>query len=109
MSVEEIEKLVLPADYPLIHFGQVVVDAHLAKKFVDGHHLALKDCDMIREPEFRYKDFVLEMREEYKGAYNVYKAVSGGKHFLGVAFYNHKYKKLVADKVLSRGEELENI
>jgi len=109
MSVEEIERLVLPADFPLTHFGQVVVDAHTAKKFVDGHHLPLSQCDMLREPEFRYKDFVLEMREEYKGAYNVYKATSSGKHFLGVAFYNKMYKKLVADKVLSRGEELENI
>lgn len=109
MSVEEIEKLVLPADYPLVYFGQVVVDAPTAKKFVDGHHLALKQCDMLREPAYRYKDFVLDMRDEYKGAYNVYKKTESGKHFLGVAFYNHTYKKLVADKVLSRGEELENI
>ncbi len=109
MSAEEIEKIMLPADFPLIHFGQVVCEADVAKKFVDGHHLPLSHCEMIREPEFRYKDFVLDMREEYKGAYNVYKRTDVGNLFLGVAFYNHKYKKLVADKVLSRGEIVENI
>ena len=29
-----------------------------------------------------------------------------GRRFLGVAFYNHQYKKLVADKVFLRSEEL---
>lgn len=112
MTADDIEKLVLPADYPLIHFGQAVVDSQTAKKFVDGHHLPLDKCQIIREPEFKEKDFVLDMREEYKGAYNIYKAVPGvpgGKHFLGVAFYSKTYKKLVADKVLSRGEDIGNI
>ena len=33
-------------------------------------------------------------------------ALPGGRLFLGVAFYNHQYKKLVADKVFLRSEEL---
>ncbi len=109
MNAADIEKIMLTADFPLVHFGQVVCDADVAKKFVDGHHLPLSQCEVIREPEFRHKDFVLDMREEYRGAYNVYKRTEVGNLFLGVAFYSHKYKKLVADKVLSRGEIVEDI
>ena len=104
MSPEEIEKHMKSADFPLIHFGKVVCDAAIAKKFVDGHHLPLNECEKLKEPEFKDKDFVLDMREDYKGAYNVYKGTEAGNLFLGVAFYSRKYKKLVADKVLSRGE-----
>lgn len=104
MSPEEIEKHMKSADFPLIHFGKVVCDAAMAKKFVDGHHLPLSGCEKLKEPEFKDKDFVLDMREDYKGAYNVYKGTEEGNLFLGVAFYSRKYKKLVADKVLSRGE-----
>ena len=60
--------------------------------------------DIISEPEFKNKDFVMEIRPEYRRAYNIYKKSNDGEVFLGVAFYNTKYKKLVADKVFARGD-----
>ncbi len=104
MNSEEIEKLLLPVDFPLTHFGKVVVDKETGKKFVDGYHLPLDKCDIISEPEFKNKDFVMEIRPEYRRAYNIYKKSHDGEVFLGVAFYNTKYKKLVADKVFARGD-----
>ena len=62
MSPEEIEKHMKSADFPLIHFGKVVCDAAMAKKFVDGHHLPLHACEKLKEPEFNDNDFVLDMR-----------------------------------------------
>lgn len=109
MSEEEIRSLILPADFPLIHFGQVLVDAHTAKNFIDGHHLPLSKCDVIREPEFRNREPEIAIRPEYRRAYNVYKKSTSGSLFLGVAFYSDRYKKLVADKVLSRGDSIGNI
>lgn len=109
MTAEEVKELMLPADYPLIYFGQVTVDTDTARKFINGHHLPLSQCELLKEPEFKAKDSILPIRPEYREAYNVYQRTAGGKVFLGVAFYNHKYKKLVADKVLLRGENLENI
>ena len=46
----------------------------------------------------------LPMRDEYAAAYNVYQRSRQGKIFLGVAFFDKKYKKFAADKVLSRGD-----
>ena len=39
------------------------------------------------------------MRDEFRRAYNVFGEIEGEEVFLGVAFYNGQYKKLVADKV----------
>ncbi len=109
MNLEEIQKIMLPTDFPLVHFGQVSVDTATAKKFIDGHHLSLDLCKIEREPEFKDTEPKIDIRPEYKKAYNVYQRGKAGNVFIGVAFYNEKYKKLVADKVLSRGENIENI
>lgn len=109
MPIHEIESLMMEADYPLVHFGKVMVDRATAKKFVDGFHLPLNKCRIISEPEFKEKDSVLEIKPEYKRAYNIYGDLSGKIVFLGVAFYNFKYKKLVADKVFARGDKIDNI
>ncbi len=105
MPVEEIEQLVKPADYPLTHFGKAVLTPEMGKRFVDGWHIALKECEIVREPEFKTAEPYFPIRDEYRRAYSMYQ----GDTFLGVAFYNNKYKKLVADKVLYRGQDDENI
>lgn len=99
MSSEEINAIMKNADYPLIHFGKVVTDRQSGLKFADGFHLPLASCRLIRRPEFEKKDFVLDIRPEYRRAYNVYMEENGFEIFLGVAFYSDKYRKLVADKV----------
>ena len=47
--------------------------------------------------------------EPWNGIWDQYEKnpeMPDGRRFLGVAFYNHQYKKLVADKVFLRSEEL---
>ncbi len=143
-GLAEIEKLTLPMDYPLTHFGQAIMDEETARRFINGWHISMRECEITRQPEFgengmqgliggkspvggapRVGETIrgasskqeppedIEIREDYRHAYNMYvkKArpagttdsdadTTGDLIFLGVAFYNKKYKKLVADKVL---------
>ena len=102
------DAVLLPQDYPLIHFGKAVVGPELGRKFVDGWHIALKDCRIEARPEYEKKEPEMPIREEYRRAWNLYQEIENEDgetvlEFLGVAFYNFKYKKLVADKVFYRG------
>ncbi len=124
-----INALLVGPDYPLTHFGKVVVSYETGRKFCDGWHLSLRDAKVTREPEFAGGGGELDMRPEYREAYNVYMRVAAADNaalaaseavaenraskeasvnqeqeiFLGVAFYNHRYKKLVADKIFYKG------
>ena len=109
MSPEEALSLMLPVDFPLVHFGKVTVNAALSRNFADGKHLAMDKCRIEKEPEFSGVSSSLKIKPEYKRAYNVYTQSETGSLFLGVAFYSDKYRKLVADKVFVRGEDIENI
>ena len=108
-NLARIEKLILPIDYPLVHFGKAVMSAEQAHKFIDGWHVPLSECVITERPEFESADFPLEIRPEYRAAYNMYRRAGGTQNaapeFIGVAFYSPKYKKLVADKVFARNDE----
>ena len=105
-----IDQVLLPVDEPLIHFGRAVMTPELGKKFVDGWHIALRDCRIEAYPEYGDKNAEMEIRDEYRRAWNLYQQAEdedgtlGELQFLGVAFYDRKYKKLVADKVFFRGQ-----
>ena len=128
-GLAEIEKLALPIDFPLVHFGQAIMDEETARRFINGWHISMPECEITRQPEFaeagegcglccegtlrgagskQEEPEDIRIREDYRHAYNMYvkKAGASGSNiagdliFLGVAFYNKKYKKLVADKVL---------
>lgn len=106
-----IAQILLPPDYPLTHFGRVVLPPELGKKFVDGWHISLRDCRIERKPEFSEREPEIPIRDEYRRAWCLYQedrqgeSREGGPIFLGVAFYDLKYKKLVADKVFFRGQD----
>ncbi len=108
-NLARIEKLILPIDYPLVHFGKAVMSEEQAHKFIDGWHVPLSECEITERPEFESADFPLEIRPEYRAAYNMYRRAGGTQNaapeFIGVAFYSPKYKKLVADKVFARNDE----
>lgn len=99
----EIEQYLLEPDFPLVHFGTALVNEERGNWFINGGHLRMSEVKIIREPE--HKDSAdLNIREEYKKAYNIYTESSCDSDpekgtFLGVAFYNDQYKKLVADKI----------
>ena len=98
-SMEEIETRLQPTFEPLVHFGKVVTDQITAVQFASGWHLPLQKCEIVRRPAYEDGSFCLPMREEYKKAYNVFGQINGEEVFIGVAFYDEKYKKLLADKV----------
>ncbi len=120
---ELVNSLVLPADYPLTSFGRAEIKtAERSKWFVNGGHIRLAETDVTRRPKYKDEKPPFEIRREYKDAYCMYGRLTGtdekGKSccaydrdacadldFLGVAFYNYDYKKLVADKVFRRTDE----
>ena len=109
IGLAEIAKLVQPMDLPLTHFGTALLEPQIARKFTDGWHIALRECEIEENPQYRYQEPEFEIRPAYRGAYKMYEknpAMPDGRRFLGVAFYHHQYKKLVADKVFLRSEEL---
>ena len=105
VTVEELtegnpEEYLLEPDFPLVHFGRAFVNEERGKWFANGGHLRMSDVKIVKDP--LYKDAAgLNVREEYKTAYNIYldRADRTSGIFLGVAFYNEQYKKLVADKI----------
>ena len=105
---EVFEKYVVDVDFPLIHFGTVLLTPELGGKFIDGWHISYKECIVEEEPEYRYKEPEFRIRPEYKRAYRMYAEdpqAPEGRTFLGIAFHSDKYRKLVADKVFARSEK----
>ena len=109
VTIEELtdgnpEQYLLETDFPLVHFGKAIVNKERGKWFVNGGHLGMSDVEITKEPEFKNAKTGLNIRDEYKNAYNVYLEpecpfVGDSNGFLGVAFYNEEYKKLVSDKI----------
>ncbi|MGC2872632.1 tRNA pseudouridine(55) synthase TruB [Ihubacter sp. mB4P-1] len=99
MEMHEIEKLLVPSWYPLCAFGRIVCGEEAGLRFASGWHLPLNQCRIERKPLYEESNFVLPMREEFRHAYCVFCEINGREEFLGVAFYNYQYRKLVADKV----------
>ena len=101
-AVEDIEKLLYPADYPLVHFGQGMVDRHGAKWFVNGGWLELRRVDIEKRPEFEKKDreSKIPVKDIYRRMYNIYEREN--RNFLGTAYYDEEKKMLVPDKIFQR-------
>ena len=104
LSENGAEAYLLEPDFPLVHFGNAFVNADRGKWFVNGGHLRMSDVEIIKEPVHKNSGDGINIRKEYKMAYNIYldpkyNALGNHNGFLGVAFYNEDYKKLVADKI----------
>jgi len=96
----KLERYILEPDFPLVHFGRGYVNNERGKWFVNGGHLRMSEVRIEKEPEYKDASNNQDIREEYKMAYNIYLDQDDSSSvFLGVAFYNNKYKKLVADKI----------
>lgn len=112
---------VFSLDFPLTNFGEVICSKEVACKFIDGWHLSYNEVNIVKEPSYEMivdKELLrdanpsslsnhhgsypgLKVHPEYKKGYKVYDT---DHIFLGVAFHNDTYKKLVADKVLVRND-----
>jgi tRNA pseudouridine55 synthase len=105
---EDLTRYILPTDFPLVHFGEFLIREDRAVWFITGGHISFQEGELLREPEYKDKEPPFPIREEYRKAYRMMTMKEGRKKFLGVAFYNEKYKKLVADKIFLRGLEDED-
>jgi len=99
MDEDRLKAHLIETDKPLHNFGKVVVKEDVAEKFIMGWKLPLYLCDVQQAPKYEKEDYYLPIREEFRRSYNVYGMLDGKETFLGVAFYDDKYNKLVADKV----------
>ena len=109
---EVFEKYVKGIDYPLDRFGEAVMTAETGRRFIDGWHVAYRECISVTEPDWEdesgRKPDGEPGREPERRLYRMYAqdpASPGGKAFIGVAYHSDKYKKLVADKVFARSDE----
>lgn len=100
MNPEDVRKLVLAPDFPLMHFGRVVLTPKQSIDFCNGHHISMQDVTVEKAPVYKEREPHIPVREEFRNAYNMYGTMDGQENiFLGVAFFSTQYKKLVADKV----------
>lgn len=101
------EKYVLGIDFPLKRFGEAVMTPETGRRFIDGWHIAYRECLSVTEPEQGSEPDDDSRRESDRRLYRMYAqdpAAPGGKAFIGVAYHSDKYKKLVADKVFARSD-----
>ncbi len=104
MNREDAEGLLLPPDYPLVHFGKASLDKAAALRFCNGGRIIAKEAQIQREPTYRDTEPPIPVRSQYRSAYNLYFSENGRELFLGVAFYDDRCGEFVADKVLQRVE-----
>lgn len=104
--------LLYTPDYPLEFFGKAVIrTAERSRWFINGGHIRFSETKLEKEPVYKHSDAPFEIRAEYRDAYCVYGYADEESEgtddivFLGVAFYNYDYKKLVADKIFRRNNE----
>ena len=104
-ATEDIEKLLYLTDYPLVHFGQGIVDSHGAKWFVNGGWLELRRVDIQKRPEFEFEEKKgiedkISIKDVYRRMYNIYDDIN--RTFLGTAYYDEEKNMLVPDKIFQR-------
>lgn len=114
----EVNKLLFPPDYLLVYFGKILVSEERGIWFCNGGTLKPEDVRVLQEPYYKDSEPPMEIRKEYREAYKVYMEGSsygtdndaGYKQeventqgvFLGVAFYDSRLRRFVADKVIAR-------
>ncbi len=106
---DEIEKAIneisISPDLAMEKFGRaVILEGSKVEWFLQGGHVRKSETEILEEPVFASEKFSLPMRDEFTRAYRLYAPKKDGfeGEFLGVAFYDLNYKKLVADKVFYR-------
>ena len=102
------EKYILGIDYPLWRFGEVIMTPETGRRFIDGWHIAYRECISVTEPDRELDKEPKPKEGADRRMYRMYSqepAAPGGKAFIGVAYHSSKYKKLVADKVFARSDD----
>jgi tRNA pseudouridine55 synthase len=100
---EEINEFIIDVDYPLTHFGKAILDDNRVKWFCDGGYVNARQVTIVCIPEYKEKQAHIEIRDEFRNAYNIYTKKDEQELFLGVAFYDEETNEFKADKVFGRG------
>ncbi len=101
----ELEAMLLPADYPLIHFGRLEISPDRAVFFSRGNSIRWEQVRCTQTPDVEYMktrngDGSMPRNARgraYDRIYRVYEKKTG--EFLGTGYYDEKERLLKADKV----------
>lgn len=83
----------------LKNFGELNLNEKDVGKFLNGAAVPVKRCELLREPAYAGKEFVVPVRNEFYRAYSVNGILRGKMSFLGVAFMDEGGGQIKADKV----------
>ena len=103
MKEDELEEIIHPAYAPLIHFGEIEVNEYDAMRLVNGLPVWVSHCNMLRRPEYEMKSFLIDLREEYRRAYNVFGLMEEGRKFIGVVFTDDTVENVTPVKIFYDG------
>ena len=101
----ELERQLLPVDYPLVHFGTLQLSEEGTVSFSRGNAIAWRKTQVLQEPDAEYMrtrrqdgSIPLNARgRRYDRIYKVYQRETG--EFLGTGYYDIESNLLKADKV----------
>ncbi|QIB69047.1 tRNA pseudouridine(55) synthase TruB [Aminipila butyrica] len=100
---EELNTFVVSVDFPLVHFGEILVRPDRVKWFCDGGAVQANQVEVQSRPRFAEEAPPMAAREEFRQAYKAYTGDRGEAVFLGVAFFDQEKNTFKADKVFGRG------
>lgn len=113
ITLEELEEkkwdAILPTEYPLVHFGKVIVNQISGIRFIAGWHVSWDECLVIEHPAEVDENLLEFVDEDLLKAYKLYMKTDEGIEFVGIARFSEKYHKLVAHKVFYRSNNDESI
>ena len=98
-AAEELERLLLPADWPLVHFGRILMPAERAEYFRMGNSVWLTQVKIEEETDPEVMGLRNARGRDYSLIYKVYEEETG--EFLGTGFIDTREGRLKADKVLA--------
>ena len=99
MDADKLEELLLPADYPLVHFGRIEMPAERADYFRMGNSIWLNQVSIKEETDFEVAGIRNARGRDYSLIYRVYEEETG--QFLGTGYIDREEGRLKADKVFA--------
>lgn len=103
MEAEEIERLVMDIDQPLVFFGKVCMPSDRAKYFAMGNSIRWNQVTVLESPKVTDSGQLNKRGRSYSHLYRVYCSDSGS--FLGIGYYDDKENLLKADKILVSSQQ----
>lgn len=99
MPEGQLEGMLLPVDYPLVHFGKAVIPAERAEYFRMGNSIRLSQVRLEETPDPLVAGLQNARGRDYSRIYKVYEEETG--EFLGTGYSDQKEGRLKADKVFA--------